>query len=165
MQFSIIPTTEEYISGYSSCVDQVARERKYLAFLEGPALESSRVFVLQQLHCNFPHYVALHKNVVIGWCDISPFNRPVYAHAGELGMGVLAEFRGQGIGKQLLSAAIEHAKTIGLTRIELTVRDENRAAIALYEQMGFQVEGIKRHATYMDGHYSNDLLMSLVTIA
>lgn len=50
-------------------------------------------------------------------------------------MGVLLEFRGQGVGKALILAAIEKAKATGLTRIELVVREENMRAITLYETL------------------------------
>jgi ribosomal protein S18 acetylase RimI-like enzyme len=60
-------------------------------------------------------------------------------------MGVLSEFQGQGVGKALIVAAIEKAKEIGLTRIELVVREENARAIALYKHVGFVVEGLNPH--------------------
>jgi GNAT superfamily N-acetyltransferase len=41
-------------------------------------------------------------------------------------MGVLSEFRGHGVAKALIVAAIEKAKAIGLTRVELMVREENK---------------------------------------
>jgi ribosomal protein S18 acetylase RimI-like enzyme len=162
IDFEIVPIAEEHIDGFCAAVDSVARERKYLAFLEGPKIEMSRAFVLGNLRDNRPHYVAIHKATVIGWCDISSLNRPVFAHAGVLGMGVLSEFRGFGIGKALIAAAIARAKEIGLTRIELTVREENHRAIALYEKVGFVVEGIKKQSTLIDGNYSNDLCMALL---
>jgi ribosomal protein S18 acetylase RimI-like enzyme len=162
IEFEIVPIADEHISGFWAAVDTVARESRFLASLEGPKIEMSRAFVLESVRENWPHFVALHKSSVIGWCDIAPLRRPLHAHAGVLGMGVIAEFRGQGIGKALILAAIEKAKTAGLTRIELLVREENKRAIALYEHVGFVMEGIKRNSTRIDGHYHNDLLMALL---
>jgi len=162
MAFDIIPIAEKHIDGFWAAVDSVAREREYLAFLEGPPIEMTRAFVLKNIRCNWPHYIAVHASGIIGWCDISALDRPVFAHSGVLGMGVLSGFRGCGAGKALISAAINKAKAKGLTRIELTVREENSRAIALYKQMGFAAEGIKRNAVRIDGRYSNHLAMALL---
>lgn len=59
MNFKIVPITEEHIKGFWSAVDSVARERKYLAFLEGPPISMSKDFVLQNINGDWPHYVAL----------------------------------------------------------------------------------------------------------
>ncbi len=50
-------------------------------------------------------------------------------------VGVLPEWRHQGIGKALMAACEAQLPT---PRIRLTVRQSNRAAIKLYEQIGYQ---------------------------
>ena len=45
--------------------------------------------------------------------------RPIYAHSGVLGMGLLPAFRGQGIEQFLLQRTLEAARANGLTRVEL----------------------------------------------
>ena len=80
--------------------------------------------------------MAIKDNQVIGWCDITALDRPVFSHIGSLGIGILAPYRDQGLGKKLLEAALEKASLKGLTRIELTVREKNHRAIALYKQFG-----------------------------
>jgi RimJ/RimL family protein N-acetyltransferase len=95
-------------------------------------------------------------------CDITSLHRPVFAHSGALGIGVLAPFRGQGIGEALMQAAIEKAWHKGLTRIELTVREYNKPAIALYEKLGFKVEGLHQNAVCIDGEYENHISMALL---
>jgi RimJ/RimL family protein N-acetyltransferase len=84
------------------------------------------------------------------------------AHGGVLGVGVLLEHRGKGIGTALVRAAIDMAKATGLTRIELTVREHNERAITLYERLGFVREGLKRKAVRIDGHYEDLVCMGLV---
>ncbi len=158
----IVPITEKHIDGFWAAVDSVARELKYLAFLEGPPINTTRDFVLQNIEGNWPHFVALCDDRVVGWCDISALDRPVFAHIGSLGMGVLASYRGQGIGKKLIHAAIQQAEQKGLTRIELTVREQNKRAIALYEQFGFEKEGIHKNAVRINGTYENHIFMALL---
>jgi ribosomal protein S18 acetylase RimI-like enzyme len=161
-KYQIMPITEKYIEGFREAVGSVAKERKYLAFLEAPTLEMTRDFVLENLRDGWPHIVAVIEDQVIGWCDITSLHRPVFAHSGVLGIGVLAEFRGQGIGEALMRAAIEKARARGLTRIELTVREHNKPAIALYEKLGFQVEGLHRNAVCIDSKYESHISMALL---
>ncbi|MFI4919572.1 MAG: GNAT family N-acetyltransferase [Legionellales bacterium] len=162
MSFEIIPITEAHIEGFWAAVDSVARERKYLAFLEGPPINMTKDFVLQNIRGNWPHFVAIKDAKIIGWCDISALDRPVFAHIGSLGIGVLAPYRGQGIGEALMKVALEEAKNKGLTRIELTVRENNETAIALYKKLGFEKEGIHKNAVCIDGKYENHLFMALL---
>lgn len=158
----IMPITEKYIEGFWSAVDSVARERKYLAFLEGPPINTTRDFVLQNIEGNWPHFIAVCDGCVIGWCDISSLDRPVFAHVGSLGIGILAAYRGQGIGKKLMQAAIQQAEQKGLTRIELTVREQNKPAIALYKKLGFEKEGVHKNAVCIEGKYENHIFMALL---
>jgi RimJ/RimL family protein N-acetyltransferase len=162
MNYKITPITEQYINNFWSVLDSVARERDYLAFLEGPPMHTTKEFVLHNIKDNWPHLLALHNDQVIGWCDISSLDRPVFAHAGSLGMGVLKAYRGQGVGKALISSALQKAKEKGLTRIELTVREKNTAATALYEKMGFEKEGIHKNAVRIDGIYEHHISMALL---
>ncbi|MBA2650178.1 MAG: GNAT family N-acetyltransferase [Legionella sp.] len=162
MKFKIVPITEDHISDFWSAVDSVARERKYLAFLEGPPINTTKDFVLQNIHGNWPHVIAVSDGKIIGWCNISALDRPIFAHVGSLGIGVLAPYRGHGVGKALMKAALQKAKLKGLTRIELTVREHNTSAISLYEKMGFETEGIHKNGIRIDGKYENRMFMALL---
>lgn len=162
MQFSILPIEEKHIQGFWSAVDSVARERQYIAFLEGPPIHTTKEFVLRNIHDNWPHVVAIAEEKVIGWCDITSLDRPVFSHVGVLGIGVLASYRKQGVGEALIRVALQKAKTKRLTRIELTVFEKNKPAIALYEKLGFVLEGIHRNKSCIDGVYENHLSMALL---
>lgn len=53
--------------------------------------------------------------------------------------------RRQGYGRRIVEAFIREAKQRGLVQISLEVRASNVAAIGLYEEMGFQTAGVRRH--------------------
>ncbi|HEX05459.1 MAG TPA: GNAT family N-acetyltransferase [Bacteroidetes bacterium] len=55
-------------------------------------------------------------------------------------MGVIPEYRGMGYGQRMLEHCIEHAKDAGIHRMVLEVIDENAHALAIYRQLGFEVE-------------------------
>ncbi|MBA3660945.1 MAG: GNAT family N-acetyltransferase [Gammaproteobacteria bacterium] len=160
--YQIIPITLDFLEGYCAALDSVARERQYLAFLEGPSEAKARAFVLENLQGYWPHFIALCEGKVVGWCDITALHRPVFAHAGTLGLGVIAPYRGRGIGEALMRAALNQAQSKGLTRIELTVRENNVRAIKLYKKLGFVVEGLHRNALCIGKEYENQISMALL---
>jgi ribosomal protein S18 acetylase RimI-like enzyme len=163
--YQIVPTAEEHISGFRAAVDVVARERRYLAFLEAPPLEDVRSFVLDNIEHGYPQFVVLSERTVAGWCDVIPNrSRIVYSHCGTLGIGLLPDFRGRGIGRRLMQRTIDAAFAFGLTRIELTVREANVNAIALYQSLGFETEGLHQNAVCIEGQYENLYSMALLKV-
>ena len=75
-------------------------------------------------------------------------------------MAVLANFRGQGIGKQLLQATLGRARDIGFERVELEVYADNDRAITLYRDAGFVIEGYRHRARKLGGIYSDIITMA-----
>ncbi|AQQ52088.1 GNAT family N-acetyltransferase [Planococcus lenghuensis] len=82
------------------------------------------------------------------------------AHRAAIVVGVLPEFQGRGIGQALLKKAEESASHRQVSRLELTVAAENKAAIHLYEKAGYMVEGTRRHALLIDGQLQDELYMA-----
>jgi RimJ/RimL family protein N-acetyltransferase len=162
MEFSIVPISEEHIRQFHAALGSVVRERRYLSFLQPPPLEGCAEFVRANIRAGVPQFVALVAGRVVGWCDVMPVAREACAHCGVLGIGIVEGFRGRGIGAALMRAAIDGAKKAGLTRVELTVRESNTSAIALYRKLGFEHEGVKRNAVRVDGDYENYIAMGLL---
>jgi len=160
----IVPTSEEHIAGLQRCVDAVARERRWIGFLEGPPLGQTRAFVEMILRGAGVQFVALNAaDEVVGWCDALRLDQETFRHGWRLGMGLLPAVRGRGVGRRLAEAAIAAAKAQGAERIELEVFASNVRAIALYETLGFVREGMKRRARKLDGAYDDVVLMALLT--
>ena len=158
----IVPIAQDHIESFHRSLDFVARERRYLAFLEAPPFESTRAFVLDNIRQGYPQLVAVSAGQVVGWCDVVPNPRQIYAHVGVLGIALLPEFRRQGIGGRLIGQTLDAAQVFGLRRVELTVRENNAVAIKLYKRVGFEIEGLQRNATKVDGVYENVVLMAIL---
>ncbi|MEM1367317.1 MAG: ribosomal protein S18-alanine N-acetyltransferase [Cyanobacteria bacterium P01_H01_bin.15] len=62
---------------------------------------------------------------------------------------IAADYRGLGLGKQLLITLLKDAVNRGLERATLEVRESNNVAIALYQKLGFTMAG-KRPGYYQD---------------
>ena len=156
----IVPIGRAHLAGFHAAVDSVAKERRYLAMLEAPSFTRTRRLVLDSLRAGAVHVVAVAGDEVIGWCDLRPKTAPTLRHSAVLGMGIVAAYRGQGIGSRMLAATLELAWARGIRRAELNVRSDNAPAIALYRRFGFVEEGTCRNYMCVDGVDYDALLMA-----
>ena len=62
-------------------------------------------------------------------------------HRAELGISVLSEYWGLGLGKALTKACIQCAKDAGYDQLELNVVADNDRALTLYRSLGFEEFG------------------------
>ncbi|MDN4525925.1 GNAT family N-acetyltransferase [Fictibacillus fluitans] len=91
-------------------------------------------------------------------CEGSSLRR--LSHKVEFGVCVLKAFWGYGIGKRLLQKSIEWAELQDIKKISLAVLEKNDNAIALYENLGFETEGVLKYDRRLsDGNYYNTILM------
>ena len=161
MSIEIVPINKSHIEGFHTCVDMVAKERKYLATTQAPSLDCVRAFVENNIAENKPQFVAVDGDRVVGWSDFIRKERPISRHVGVLGMGVLPDYRSKGIGRRLLQTVIQEAFQQEMIRIELLVHASNLVAIGLYEKMGFRMEGTMKDDIFIDGSFDSPHCMAL----
>jgi len=88
--------------------------------------------------------IAEASGVPIGaaWLRLMPAHDPGYGFVApdvpELSIGVVASWRGRGVGRALLCAAAAQARAVGAALISLSVERANQAKV-LYEDEGFRV--------------------------
>lgn len=88
--------------------------------------------------------VGLQGADVVGFVVVSALTH-VYPVEAELeSIAVAPEWQRQGVGKALLEAAVGWADSVGTADLRLEVRTGNVSARRLYEQSGFDVEGVRR---------------------
>ncbi|MDD9899743.1 MAG: GNAT family N-acetyltransferase [Alphaproteobacteria bacterium] len=139
MTIEIIPIAHEHISRFHETLDAVARESGQLAQSEAPPLDSTKSFVTGMIENDYPQFVAMDGEQLVGWCDAMP--KESDAKTGRLGMGVLQSHRLQGIGRRLIKATLKKARAKGMQTVVLSVNVDNAPAIALYEKVHFTIAG------------------------
>ena len=145
---------------FNRLVGVVAREHRYLRFLDAPPMGKTVEFLRSSLSAGNPHLAAVVDGQLVGWCDICRHSFEIEAHVGTLGIGLLPELRGKGIGKALLDVTIAAAERLDFQRIELTAFSDNRRAIALYETRDFVREGVMRAAARFGDEYRDVVQMA-----
>lgn len=89
--------------------------------------------VLEHAHL----FMAKDGDKIVGCATLCPFFSPTGRKASIEDVVVSAEYRGKGIGRKLVEAAIEKAKASAPITLQLTSRPTRVAANRLYQSMGF----------------------------
>jgi RimJ/RimL family protein N-acetyltransferase len=87
--------------------------------------------------------------------------QPVHRSA-ELGIRIGVEGdRGQGTGTRAVLLVLDYAfRTLNLHRVSLSTLAHNARAIASYRSAGFEVEGLLREASFIDGKWCDLTIMA-----
>ena len=88
---------------------------------------------------------AMEEEHLVGTVALEFSSKPKTRHKAHLiGMYVLESWRGHGIGRRLVAAALEHAaRQPGIALVTLTVTEGNASAVGLYEAAGFRSFGVE----------------------
>jgi RimJ/RimL family protein N-acetyltransferase len=101
------------------------------------------------------------REEIFGFLTLEPTRRRKIKHVVELGMSVRQDLRGRGVGKMLLEYAETWvARTNRIEKIVLNVFSDNEAALKLYKNSGYTVEGILVDQIKIQGKYQDLILMA-----
>lgn len=106
--------------------------------------------------------IATEDDNIIGFLSAQRGILRKIKHTAYIVVGIREKFRGKGIGKKLFCDLDLWAKENNISRLELTVMCPNSMAKQLYEKSGFEVEGTKRNAIFMNGKYIDEYYMSKI---
>lgn len=142
---------------------EVAREKIYLN-TEEPTPDILEVWSERWKHngTNMLFCVAQSEGKLTGGLVLTPYSRsPKTVHVLNLGMWLIKENRGQGMGSALMDYALEWAsQEHGIRKIVLGVWNTNLRAIALYNKFGFHIEGCHRNIAKIQNKLVDEILMS-----
>ncbi len=80
------------------------------------------------------------------------------------GYWVSRDQAGQGIAPLALAAVVDHAVFgLGLHRVEVNVRPENRASISVVHKLGFREEGTRKRYLHIDGGWRDHRSFALTS--
>jgi phosphinothricin acetyltransferase len=89
-----------------------------------------------------PVIVAEADGQVVAWGALNSYNpRSGYRFSVENSVYVHPEFRGKGLGRNLLKTLLERAKDLGCHSIIASIDGENAASLALHRSFGFEEAG------------------------
>lgn len=102
------------------------------------------------------------QHMLIGFAGLRQEPYAQLRHKGMLwGVFVHPLYRNVGVARELLGAALTHARNMQLRQIHLRVNTENHRARQLYATSGFTGYGIERRAMCVNGRYFDEENMVL----
>lgn len=99
------------------------------------------------------------EGAIIGNLSFNAGRRPRIAHLGEFGITVAKSWWGRGVATRLIGELLDWSRQNGIRKINLRVRADNEAAIALYRKMGFVTEGRIARDLRVKGEFLDTLMM------
>ena len=127
---------------------QLTTEQQRIRIENMKKSENSTIFVVEK------------GNNLVGYLVVMGGTARRTKHAVYIVIGILKDYRGQGIGTKLFVRLEEWARNRGIHRLELTTVTKNEPGVALYKKMGFEIEGTKRDSLFIDGEYVDEYYMS-----
>lgn len=160
MSVNIRAVTREDAARLAEIYSQPATQQNTLQ-LPCPSVE-----LWEQKIINYPNlghigFVAELDGLVVG--NITLFTQKVVRlrHVVSFGITVDSHYTRRGIARQLIDFGLDYAfNWLAAQRVELSVFTDNQAAIALYQHLGFVVEGTQRQAALKNGRYQDTIMMS-----
>lgn len=146
-------------------MNQLDYETKYMLYEPGERrknLSETEALIRDSVEGKDFLLAAETENKLIGYISAQRGRMNRIAHSAYIVVGILKDYRGQGIGTEFFKRLHAWAEEKQITRLELTVICENEAAKHLYTKSGFEIEGIKRKSVCVDGTYLDEYYMAMV---
>jgi len=101
--------------------------------------------------------------VLRGYAYAGPFRpRSAYRYTVEDSVYVAPDFMGQGVGKGLLAAVIEHCRQMGVREILAVIGDsQNKGSVGVHRTCGFRMVGTAQGVGYKHGRFLDVVFMQL----
>ena len=140
-------------------------ESDFLNWMPGEfdwSVEKEREFIRERLsHDRAIGLVAEVDGRIIGMGGAWSMDFKRFAHHAELGLTVLKEFWGWGIGRKIMEVLVDWGRRRGLRKMYLKVFHDNHRAIKLYESFGFIKEArLREDVLRADGSYGDAIIMA-----
>lgn len=116
------------------------------------SVESRISWYQEHLPDNRPILVIELDDKVVGWLSFQSFyGTPAYKATAEVSIYVSPEYKGQGIGKKLLSEAIHRSSNLGIKTLLGFIFAHNNPSLSLFDKFGFEPWGYLPKVANLDG--------------
>jgi ribosomal protein S18 acetylase RimI-like enzyme len=161
VEFTIRQAREEDLTGLVGAIRQAIGGGEYVeAETVADVVDSEGVLLRHNELESRIFFVATVDGEVVGWVHLKHPEAEKLSHTAELTVGVLAAYRGHGIGSHLLERGLAWARSQGFERIYNSVPATNETAIAFLTNRGWAEEARREDHYKMNGEYVDEVMMA-----
>ena len=159
---TIGPARQEDFSGIVGAMGQVVEELTYIeAETVADVLDHENVLLRHNAYESRMFFVATVEDDVVGWAHLHLPTLAKLSHTAELTVGLIEEYRGLGIGSQLLERTLEWVRSQGHEKVYQSVPATNEAAVAFFEDRGWTIEAVREDHYKLDDEYVDEVMMAI----
>jgi len=151
-------------AAFAELLNRLDSETKFLGFEPGERrtdVEHWQQRIEQmQSDGNSMLWVAEQGGELVGFLRAAGETIQRLRHTASIVIAIRQAFTRQGIGAELFGEMEKWARVRPLYRLSLTVMTHNATAIALYQKMGFAIEGLHKAALVVDGQFIDEYTMA-----
>ncbi|NET25410.1 GNAT family N-acetyltransferase [Okeania sp. SIO1I7] len=109
-----------------------------------------------------PIWVMELDEKIVGWLSFQSFyGTAAYKATAEVSIYIAPEYKGQGIGKKLLSEAILYSPNLGINTLLGFIFAHNQPSLKLFDKFGFQRWGYLPKVASLDGMKRDIVILGL----
>ncbi len=148
MRIATIADLPRIVEIYNSTIPT----RQSTADTEPVTIEARKEWFFRHKPDHRPIFVMEKDEKVVAWVSFESFyGRPAYFHTAEISIYIDAQYRRQGIGRQILALSIEIAKNLQIKTLVGYIFSHNEPSIRLFQSFGFDEWGRLPNIAVMDG--------------
>jgi L-amino acid N-acyltransferase YncA len=104
--------------------------------------------------------IAIENDKVLGWAALTAVSdNCMFTGVAEVSVYVAENWRGKGIGKQLLKELAKLSEENNFWTLESRIFSENLASIKIHEENGFRIVGSRERIGQLNGIWRDTLLL------
>jgi L-amino acid N-acyltransferase YncA len=161
LEVTIRQAREEDLTGLVGAIREALADKTYI---EGETLadivESEDVLLRHNDLEKRVFFVACVHGDVVGWVHVNAPELEKLGHTAELTVGLIDEYRGHGIGTNLLDRGVDWALDNGFEKLYNSVPSTNEDAIEFLENRGWETEAVRSEHYRIDGEYVDEVMMA-----
>jgi len=163
MSFKVRIADEEDLPEIVRIYNQAVAMQSATADISSVSLESRKTWLQEHPRDRYPVFVAESQEAFLGWCSLSPYRpgRMALRHTAEISYYIDENFRGIGVGSELISHAIQNCADLGIKTIFAIILDINQESAQILEKFGFDKWGHLPSIADFDGKECGHLYYGL----
>ena len=155
------PAHQEDITAIVDVIETIAAVETYVVAARlAEKIDRDGVLLRHNESENRVFFVATVEEDVVGWLHVEGVQFPRMDHTAELTVGVLEEYRGNGLGSTLMERGLEWASNRDYQKVYQSLPATNAQTVDFLEDHGWSVESTREGHYLIDGELTDEVQLA-----